>query len=167
MNLETRVNRNNESIYSMSSSKNNLEDSYLIRIIFENPGVHHSEIRKISKLSNGTLQRNLKRLEGSKLIKVSRELGRTRYFEKKYSEKDVNDTGLFRRPVIKKIAKSLIENDKLFFQEIVQKSKKSPSTTSYYLSELIMKDIIQKTVEKNRVIYHLKDKQRVKKLLEE
>lgn len=164
MNLEIRVNKNKEYIYSVSSSKNNLYDSHLIKIIFENAGIHYSDIRKISKLSNGTLQRRLKQLEDSKLIKVNLELGRTRYFEKNYSKMDINDMGLLRRPAIKKIIESLIENDKLFFQEIVQKLKKSPSTTSYYISELVTEGIIQRKEEKNRNIsYDLKDKQRIKK----
>jgi|GEM_PF-6300199 len=149
-----------------SVHKTGSHDSRLIKIISENPGIHYSGIRKIAKLSNGSLQRNLKQLEDSKSIKVKRELGRTRYFDRLFSENYVGDISLLRRPTIQNIVEILLENDKSFFQEIVQKSKKSPSTISLYLSRLITEDVLERNLEKNHSIsYRLKNRQRIKKLL--
>ncbi len=155
-----------DTVVILTISQIGSHDSHLMKSILKNPGIHFSGVRNISNLSNGSLQRNLKRLEDSKLIKVSRELRKTRYFGKEFSNKEIENISLFRRKPIRDIIEILFENEELFFQEIVQKMKKSPSTTSIHLSELIRSNIVKRSLEKNKsVSYQLKNPQQIKKWL--
>lgn len=152
----------------MPASQIGLHDSHLKKIISKNPGIHYSGIRKIAKLPNGSLQRNLKRLEDSNSIKVFRESKNTRYFEKIFSKNYVDDVSVLRKPTLKNIVKMLLEHNTLPFKEIVKKSKLSPATISYSLAKLRMKGFIEITLgPKNGISYNLKNQQRVVKLFAE
>jgi predicted transcriptional regulator len=151
----------------MTPSQITLSNSHLIQIINENPGIHYSKIRRLTELSNGTIQRKLKQLEESKTVKVFRDPGRTRYFTKTFSESYFEDMSLLHNPTIKNIMIILLEHNKLSFKEIVQKSTKSQSTISSSLSVLVKRNILKKDLDKNNSIsYSFKNKKRIEKILQ-
>lgn len=150
----------------MPSSQIGLHDSYLIKIISKNPGIHYSGIRKIVNLSNGSLERNLKRLEESNSVKVYREIQKTRYFDKSFSEKYFKDLSILRRPTLKNIVEMLLDHNNLFFKEIVKKTKLSPATISYSLDKLCLYGFVERNPgPKKSISLNLKNKQRVVELL--
>ena len=121
----------------MSSNQEIIKD-----IIHKHPGLRFHEIKKETKLANGTLQHHLSRLESTKHISA-------KYVEKipRYYVYDMKDNAQIillrlRQSTTSRIIKSLLKNECLNFSQLVQKSKKSPGTVSIYKNMLLKDNII-------------------------
>jgi predicted transcriptional regulator len=129
-------------LLSYSNVSTQLDDvkHTILKCIYENPGIRYREILKLTGISNGVLEYHLKILEGSyKIINVDRHKSKTTryyplYFEPS-NESEVlchirNDT------TVKRIILFILDHSLCTFNQIVQYTKKAPSTISWHLKKL-------------------------------
>ena len=144
-------------------------------IVIKHPGLRFHEIKKETKLANGTLQHHLEKLENAKSIS-------TKYVEKipRYYTYDMEDQSQvillrLRQNTTSRIIKSLLKNECLNFAQIVKQSKKSPGTVSIYKNMLLKDNIIVGNTDEcescpesaSKIKYRLVDHDQVKLLVEE
>ena len=110
--------------------------------VVDHPGLRFHEIKKETKLANGTLQHHLSKLSNSKSIT-------TKYVEKvpRYYTNDVDSKSQIvllrlRQNTTSKIIKSLLKHKCQNFSQLVKESKKSPGTVSIYKNMLLEDKII-------------------------
>lgn len=125
---------------SLTSSYQELNDnqSKLMRCINENPGIRYRELLRLMCLANGVLTYHLSILERSHQIKVDRNKKSkiTRYYPINIPTKESEILGYARGDVVRQIILFILENDLCTFDEIVQHTKKAPSTISWHLKRL-------------------------------
>ena len=110
--------------------------------VTDHPGLRFHEIKKETKLANGTLQHHLSKLSNSKSIT-------TKYVEKvpRYYRNDVDAKSQvillrLRQNTTSRIVKSLLKHDCLNFSQLVKETKKSAGTVSIYKNMLLKDNII-------------------------
>ena len=106
------------------------------------PGLRFHEIKKETKLANGTLQHHLAKLENSKDIASKYVEKIPRYYSFTVEDKSQIVLLRLRQTTTSKIIKSLLKNECLNFSQIVKESKKSPGTVSIYKNMLLKDGII-------------------------
>ena len=140
------------------------------------PGLRFHEIKKETKLANGTLQHHLAQLTKSNDLK-------SKYIDTipRYYTNDLEDTNQtillrLRQTTTSKIIKSLLKNECQTFAQLVKASKKSPGTVSIYKNMLLGDSIIigdtnsckcTKNIAATRIKYRLVDPEKVRMLVEE
>ena len=144
-------------------------------IVNSHPGLRFHEIKKETKLANGTLQHHLSRLESTKEISA-------KYLEKipRYYTGDIEHTSQIillrlRQNTTSRIIKSLLKKKCLNFSQLVKESKKSPGTVSIYKNMLLKDKIIVGNTDEcqscpstaAKIKYRLVDPENVRVLLEE
>ena len=145
-------------------------------IVSKHPGLRFHEIKKETKLANGTLQHHLAQLTKSDDIKAKYMDTIPRYYA--YDLKEANQTILLRlrQTTTSKIIKSLLKNECQTFAQLVKFSKKSPGTVSIYKNMLLEDKIIvgdtnsckcSKGIIATRIKYRLVDPEKVRMLVEE
>ena len=145
-------------------------------IVNKHPGLRFHEIKKESKLANGTLQHHLAQLTKANNLKTKYIDTIPRYYI--YDLEDKNQIILLRLRQIttSKIIKSLLKNECQTFAQLVKFSKKSPGTVSIYKNMLLADNIIvgdtnsckcSKGITYTIIKYRLVDAQQVRMLVEE
>ena len=145
-------------------------------VISKYPGLRYHEIKKETKLANGTLQHHIAQLTKSSNLKV-------KYIDTipRYYPDDLEDTNQIillrlRQTTTSKIIKSLLKNECQTFAQLVKFSKKSPGTVSIYKNMLLEDKIIvgdtnscecSKGITATRIKYRLVDPEKVRMLVEE
>jgi len=140
------------------------------------PGLRFHEIKKETKLANGTLQHHLAQLTKSDDIKAKYMDTIPRYYA--YNLEDTNHIVLLRlrQVTTSRIIKSLLKNECQTFAQLVKFSKKSPGTVSIYKNMLLEDKIIvgdtnsckcSKGITATRIKYRLVDPEKVRLLVEE
>ena len=145
-------------------------------VISKYPGLRYHEIKKETKLANGTLQHHIAQLTKSSNLKV-------KYIDTipRYYSDDLEDTNQIillrlRQTTTSKIIKSLLKNECQTFAQLVKASKKSPGTVSIYKNMLLGDSIIigdtnsckcTKNIAATRIKYRLVDPEKVRLLVEE
>jgi predicted transcriptional regulator len=116
----------------------NNNQSKLVQYINENPGIRYRELLRLTSLANGVLTYHLSVLEKSHQIKVDRNKNSkiTRYYPINIPSEESEILGCIRGNVIRQIILSILEHDLCTFDEIVEHTKKAPSTISWYLKRL-------------------------------
>lgn len=120
--------------------------SYLLEIINKNPGVSFRDIQRLSGYPFGTLSNSLSNLEKDSMIFAIRSKRRTNYFPRNIPSEEYTTLINLRKETSRKIILFLVENQKGTFAEIRAFAKKSPSTVSLTLTNLIENDIIRRVV---------------------
>ena len=110
--------------------------------VVEHPGLRFHEIKKETKLANGTLQHHLSKLENTKSISAKYLEKIPRYYEPEIDDKTQIILLRLRQTTTSKIIKSLINHDCLNFSQLVKLSKKSPGTVSIYKNMLLKDKVI-------------------------
>ena len=112
------------------------------KIVAKHPGLRFHEIKKETKLANGTLQHHLSKLGNSKDISAKYVEKIPRYYT--YDMEDQSQVILLRlrQTTTSRIIKSLLKNECLNFAQIVKQSKKSPGTVSIYKNMLLKDRVI-------------------------
>ena len=110
----------------------------LLEYINNSPGIRYRELQRKTRFANGMLAYHLKILERSKRIKVVRYYIRksTRYYPLNITAKEARLIEYIRRPTTRKILLYLLNHDECTFNDIMQHTKKVPSTISWHLSWL-------------------------------
>ncbi len=136
-----------ESIYINSSATGffdtlpELQKKLLISI-GENPGIRYRELLRLVNSSNGVLSYHIHKLEKSELLNVDRKSRITRFFPRNISNELMVLLGILRNQTSYDIMKLLYESGPVSQSEIVNHTKKSASTISWYMKKLLVDDII-------------------------
>ena len=135
--------------------------------IKNNPGIRFRELMKKVGITNGVMSHYLRKLEQSESVWIERTPRVTRFYSSDLSEDEAKLVKRLRQETPKKILVALVENDQLTFKELVLKIAKSPSTTSFYLSQLIEDHIIGTTKSELIKVYFNVERKRIANLIEE
>ena len=111
-------------------------------IVDKHPGLRFHEIKKETKLANGTLQHHLSKLENTKSISTKYVSKIPRYYSVDVEDKSKIILQRLRQTTTSSIIKSLLKNQCLNFSQLVKESKKSPGTVSIYKNMLLKEGII-------------------------
>ncbi|MCV0430915.1 winged helix-turn-helix transcriptional regulator [Nitrosopumilus sp.] len=136
----------------------------LTEIIYKNPGLHFSEIIRVSGLKNGVLTHYLNKLESLGVILIKRERDKTRFFSPKINLEEIKVIKFLRKETSRKIISLLLNND-MEFHEIVKKVGKSSPTISQNLSELLNNDLIIFEMKDSKKIFYIKQNSLIQKLI--
>ena len=140
------------------------------------PGLRFHEIKKETKLANGTLQHHLGQMTKSNNLKAKYIDTIPRYYTSDLE--DANHVTLLRlrQRTTSRIIKSLLKNECQTFGQLVKFSRKSPGTVSIYKNMLLADKIIvgdtnscqcTRTHEISKIKYRLVDPEKVRMLVEE
>ena len=135
--------------------------------IKSNPGIRFRELMKQVGITNGVMSYYLQKLEQSESVWVERTPRVARFYSSDLSEDEAKLVKRLRQETPKKILIALIENEQLTFQELVAKVCKSPSTTSFYLSQLVEENIINTSKANFVKVYFNVERKRIANLIEE
>jgi DNA-binding transcriptional ArsR family regulator len=108
----------------------------LLRQIEENPGIRYRELLRMTGLVNGVLTYHLSALEKADVIKVDRQSRMTRYYPVSISDTESAILKFVRHEPVRQIVLFLLDHDMCTFSEIVDHTKKAPSTVSSHLKRL-------------------------------
>lgn len=126
----------------------------IIKFVDKTPGIRYRELLRITGVANGTLSYHLKLLINSRIIKIYRFNNRiTRYFSHNLSIREFKVIGFLRQNTTRKIIVYILKNEPCNFNNIVNHTKKAPSTISWHLSRLKNGNII-KSYKKNDITYY-------------
>ncbi len=112
----------------------------ILKCIYDNPGIRYREILKLTGMSNGVLEYHLKILEGGyKIINVDRHKSKiTRYYPLYFEPSEESEALCHIRndTTLKRIILFILDHSLCTFNQIVQYTKKAPSTISWHLKKL-------------------------------
>ena len=111
-------------------------------VVSKHPGLRFHEIKKETKLANGTLQHHLSSLQDSKDISAKYTAKVPRYYQPNITETNQTILLRLRQTTTSKIIKSLLKNECQTFGQMVAFAKKSPGTVSIYKNMLLKDNII-------------------------
>ena len=145
-------------------------------VVVKYPGLRFHEIKKETKLANGTLQHHLDRLTKSNNLKIKYVGIIPRYYI--CDIEDINQVILLRlrQTTTSRIIKALLKNECQTFKQLVKFTKKSPGTVSVYKNMLLKDGIIvgdtnecqcSKGITTTIIKYRLVDPEKVHILVEE
>jgi len=147
----------------------------IIKTVSKHPGLRFHQIRKESKMANGTLEHHLNFLAKNEVFKVRYEGKVPRYYA--YDMEDHNQIILLRlrQHTSAKIIKVLLKHKCQSFAQIVKFSKRSAGTVSVYKNMLLNDRIIVGDTNEcssckdkaNKIKYRLVEPERVKLLVDE
>ena len=138
------------------------------------PGLRFHELKKETKLANGTLQHHLTKLSKSNNITAKYLKKIPRYYA--YELDNTNQIILLRlrQRTTSRIIKSLLKNECQTFSQLVKYSKKSPGTVSVYKNLLLKDKIISGNTDdcscsrdSNKIKYRLVDPDKIRSLVGE
>jgi predicted transcriptional regulator len=118
--------------------------SKLIRYINEQPGIRYRELLRLSGLSNGVLTYHITNLEKSRQIIVDRnnKTKTTRYYSNYIPAEETDIIGCIRNNSARQIILFILDHDSCTFNEIIEYTKKAPSTISWHLKRLKAAEVI-------------------------
>ena len=140
------------------------------------PGLRFHQIKKQTRIANGTVQHHLDQLIKDQIIQANYQKQIPRYYA--YDIEDTTQIILLRlrQNTTSKIIKALLKNECQTFSQMVEFSGKSPGTVSVY-KNMILKDKIiigdtnscncTKNITESKIKYRLIDSDKVRLLVEE
>ena len=139
------------------------------------PGLRFHQIKRQTKIANGTVQHHLDQLVKSDSIQANYQKNIPRYYINDIESHNQVILLRLRQNTTSKIIKSLLKNDCQTFGQMVKFSKKSPGTVSVYKNMLLKDKIIigdTNTCKCNRILtskikYRLTDPDKVRLLVQE
>ena len=137
----------------------------LIDIIEKNPGIKFREIMRETGMKNGVLSHHTRKLEKIGVVKVERGPRQTRFYPLGITGEESVLIRNLRQETPRQILLSLLDEKRLSFNRIVEKVKKSPSTVSIYLSQLIENNIVEIKIVELKKIFYIKDEEIVQKAI--
>ncbi len=138
----------------------------LIEIIEKNPGIKFREIMRETGMKNGVLEYYADKLERDGSVKVDRSPGQTRFYPPGISEDDTLLIKNLRQETPRQILASLLQYGMLSFNELVEKTQKSPATVSLYLAQVTRDNIIESKLVNFKKRYYVKDMEKLQKIID-
>ena len=108
----------------------------LLRNIEGNPGIRYRELLRMTGLANGVLTYHLAALEKTNVVKVERQARATRYYPVSVSDSESAILKFVRHDPVRQIVLFILDHELCTFGEIVDHTKKAPSTVSSHLKRL-------------------------------
>src|SRR5919202_926673 len=110
----------------------------LMKHINAQPGIRYRELLRLSSLSNGVLTYHIANLEKSGRIIADRSINNkiTRYYPNNIPIEETDIIGHIRNNAARQIILFILEHDLCTFNEIIEYTKKAPSTISWHLKRL-------------------------------
>ena len=142
-------------------------DYQIQQIIEENPGIQFREIMRSSGLKNGVLSHYLGKLEKNGIIKVIRGPRQSRFYPPRITEEESIAIKALRKQTPRDLLLALIKEDGLEFNQLVKEVKKSPSTVSLYLSQIVADGLVEIRLVMLKKRYHIKARDVIDKLIED
>ena len=142
-------------------------EELIISEIKKNPGIRYREVMDKINLSNGVLSYYIRKLENNGVIKTKRTTRVARFFLNDMTEEESKLVSRLRQTTPKAILVTLLENDRLEFQEIVLNVGKASATVSFYLSKLVNDEIVSYKKVDLKKSYFIVEKQRIANLITE
>ena len=142
-------------------------DLQLQEIIEKNPGIQFREIMRNSGLKNGVLSHYLGKLEKNGIIKVERGPRQTRFYPPRITEDQSVAIKALRRQTPRDLLLALVMKDGMEFNELVKEVKKSPSTVSLYLSQIVQDGLVEIRLENMKKRYYIKARDTIDQLIED
>ncbi|MDH3695682.1 MAG: winged helix-turn-helix transcriptional regulator [Nitrosopumilus sp.] len=142
-------------------------DSQIQQIIEQNPGIQFREIMRSSGLKNGVLSHYLGKLEKNGIIKVIRGPRQARFYPPRITEDESTVIKALRKQTPRDLLLALIKEDGLEFAQLVKEVKKSPSTVSLYLSQIVEDGLVEIRLVALKKRYHIKARDLMDKLIED
>ena len=142
-------------------------DLQIKQIIEQNPGIQFREIMRSSGLKNGVLSHYLGKLEKNGLVKVIRGPRQARFFPPHISEDESIVIKALRKQTPRDLLLALVKEDGLEFSQLVKEVKKSPSTVSLYLSQLVDDGLVTVKFISLKKRYYIKERLLIDKLIED
>jgi len=136
-------------------------------LIDDNPGIRFREIMRSSGLKNGVLSYYLKKLEVTGVVKVVRGPRQVRFYSPDITEEESTVITALRKETPRALLLALIKEDGLEFSQLVKEVKKSPSTVSLYLSQIVADGLVETKFVDLKKRYHIKVREIMDKLIEE
>ena len=136
-------------------------------LIDDNPGIRFREIMRSSGLKNGVLSYYLKKLEVTGVVKVVRGPRQVRFYSPSITEEESIVITALRKETPRALLLALIKEDGLEFSQLVKEVKKSPSTVSLYLSQIVADGLVEIKFVELKKRYHIKVREIMDKLIEE
>ena len=128
--------------------------NYILEIIEKSPGIRFRDIMRISGLKNGVLSHHLRHMEDRGRIRVSRGPGKVHYSSLNITEEQFKVARALQRSTTRAILLALTADNSLRFAEIVERCKKSPSTISIYLTDMIKEGLVKVKVADAKKVYY-------------
>ena len=147
----------------------------IIDVVEKHPGLRFHELKKETKLANGTLQHHISRLLSDDDITAVHTDKNPRYFNKELKTTSAVLINRLRQNTTSKIIKSLLKNECMSFSQIVKDSKRSAGTVSIYKNMLLDDRIIAGDTNDcdvcpemaNKIKYRLTNPEQVHDIVEE
>jgi len=139
--------------------------SQVIETIEKNPGIKFREIMRATGMKNGVLSHYTRKLEENGVITVERSPRLTRFYPLGVDKNESTLIANLRQETPKNILLVLLTKDVLTFNEIVEKVKRSQSTVSLYLTQLVQDEIVESKYIHLKRIFQIKDRELVQKAI--
>jgi predicted transcriptional regulator len=128
----------------------------ILEQIGESPGIRYRELLRSTGLSNGALEHHLKILEKTHKVKVDKSGGkRTGYYPIDILEDESHILAATRNNVSRQIVTFILEHKLCTFNEVLEHTKKAPSTLSWHLKRLSRAAIISVTYGHKYQLYQV------------
>ena len=137
----------------------------ILKTIEKNPGIRYREIMGELGLKNGTLSHHLQKLELQSVLRVERTPRVARFYPLSVNEAEIPIIKRLRQETPRRILRLLLDLDEVNFSEMFLRIKRSPGTTSRYVTELVDDGIVKDRFEKGKRFFSLPDKYTVDKLI--
>ena len=137
----------------------------ILKTIEKNPGIRYREIMGELGLKNGTLSHHLQKLEGQSVLRVERTPRVARFYPLSVNTAEIPIIKRLRQETPRRILRLLLDLDEVNFSEMFLRIKRSPGTTSRYVTELVDDGIVKDRFEKGKRFFSLTEKYTVNKLI--
>lgn len=142
-------------------------NTMLLDHIISSPGIRYRELQRETGMADGRIEYHLKILEDLKQIKVKRYPTRksTRYYTSDKPRDELHIIEYTQRIGAREIVRLLLQKDWCYFEDIVQYTKRVPSTVSHHLSRLKIGGIIMQSKNGRYKTYRLKNKDKIARII--
>lgn len=137
----------------------------LLEHIEKTPGIRYRELLRLTGLVNGVLSYHLIALERANVIKVERQIRMTRYYPVSVSDNESAILKFIRHEPIREILLFILEHEMCTFNEIMEHTRKAPSTVSSHLKRLKEARIITVKHGENHHLYRILERDVVAEVL--
>ena len=137
----------------------------ILKTIEKNPGIRFREIMYELELKNGTLSHHLQKLEEQSVLRVERTPRVARFYPLSVNEAEIPIITRLRQETPRRILRLLLDLDEVNFSEMFLRIKRSPGTTSRYVTALVDDGIVKDRFENGRRFFSLPYKYTVNKLI--
>jgi len=134
--------------------------SKVLETINNNPGIQFRDLMEQTGMKNGVLSHYVNKIEKNGMVQVERGARQTRFFPLNVSDSERKITTALRKDTPREIILYLMsEGDTgAEFSAIPINIRKSPSTVSTYLSQLVEDEIISTRLDNKRKRYFVSDR---------